>query len=26
LPEQKRLVDDFVRRYNQTAGSKLVPE
>jgi len=26
LPEQKRLVDDFVRRYNQTTGSKLVPE
>jgi hypothetical protein len=26
LPEQKRLVDDFVRRYNQTTGSKLAPE
>jgi len=25
-PEQKRLVDDFVRHYNQTTGSKLVPE
>jgi hypothetical protein len=25
-PEQKRLVDDFVRRYNTTTGSKLVPE
>ena len=24
--EQKRLVDDFVSRYNQTTGSKLVPE
>src|SRR6516164_9284511 len=26
LPEQKRLLDDFVRRYNQTTGSKLDPE
>jgi hypothetical protein len=26
LPEQKRLLDDFVRRYNQTTGNKLVPE
>ena len=26
LPQQKRLVDDFVRRYNQTTGSKLNPE
>jgi len=26
LPEQKRLLDDFVRRYNQTTGSKLNPE
>jgi hypothetical protein len=26
LPEQKRLVDDFVRRYNQTTDSKLTPE
>ena len=26
LPEQKRLLDDFVRRYNQTTGSKLSPE
>ena len=25
-PEQKRLVDEFVRRYNATTGSKLVPE
>jgi hypothetical protein len=25
-PEQKRLVDDFVRRYDATTGSKLVPE
>ncbi len=25
-PEQKRLVDDFVRRYNATTGSNLVPE
>jgi hypothetical protein len=25
-PEQKRLVDDFVSRYNATTGSKLVPE
>lgn len=24
-PEQKRLIDDLVRRYNQTTGSKLVP-
>jgi hypothetical protein len=26
LPEQKRLLDEFVRRYNQTTGSKLNPE
>ena len=26
LPEQKRLVDDFVRRYNQTTGNNLAPE
>src|SRR6516162_2691922 len=26
LPEQKRLLDDFVRRYNQTTDSKLNPE
>src|SRR6516165_7100790 len=26
LPEQKRLLDDFARRYNQTTGSKLNPE
>src|SRR6516164_2214363 len=26
LPEQKRLVDDFVRRYNQTTGINIVPE
>ena len=25
-PEQRRLVDEFVRRYNATAGSKFVPE
>ena len=25
-PEQKRLVDDFVHRYNATTGSKLAPE
>lgn len=25
-PEQKRLVDDFVRRYNQTIGSKVIPQ
>src|SRR5215831_18108828 len=25
-PEQKRLVNDFVSHYNQTTGSKLVPE
>jgi hypothetical protein len=25
-PEQQRLVDDFVRRYNQVTGSQLVPE
>jgi hypothetical protein len=25
-PEQRRLVDDFVRRYNATAGAKFVPE
>lgn len=25
-PEQQRLVDDFVRRYNQATGSELVPE
>ena len=26
LPEQKRLLVDFVRRYDQTTGSKLDPE
>src|SRR6516165_12411303 len=26
LPGQKRLLDDFVRGYNQTTGSKLIPE
>ena len=26
LPEQKRLVDDFVQRYNQTTGINIVPE
>ena len=25
-PEQKRLVDEFVRRYNAITGSNLVPE
>ncbi len=25
-PEQKRLIDDFIRNYNATTGSKLVPE
>ena len=25
-PEQKPLVDDFIRRYNATTGSKLVPQ
>jgi len=25
-PEQKQLVDDFISRYNNTTGSKLVPE
>ena len=25
-PEQKRLIDDFIRHYNSTTGSKLVPE
>ena len=25
-PEQKRLVDDYVSHYNQTTGSKLVPQ
>jgi hypothetical protein len=25
-PEQQRLVDDFVSRYNQATGSQLVPE
>ncbi len=25
-PEQKKLVDDFIRRYNATTGSNLVPE
>jgi hypothetical protein len=25
-PEQKRLLDDFVRHYNQTTGSKVIPE
>jgi hypothetical protein len=26
LPGQKRLLDDFVRKYNQTTGSKLNPQ
>jgi hypothetical protein len=26
LPEQKRLVDDYVGHYNETTGSKLVPQ
>jgi hypothetical protein len=26
LPEQKRLVDDYIGHYNQTAGSKIVPQ
>ena len=25
-PEQERLVDDFIRRYNATTGSELIPE
>jgi hypothetical protein len=25
-PEQKRLADEFVRQYNATSGSKIVPE
>ena len=25
-PEQKQLVDDFIRRYNATTGSNLVPQ
>ena len=25
-PEQRRLLDDFIRRYNATTGSELVPE
>ncbi len=25
-PEQKRLVDDYIRHYNQTTGSKVVPQ
>ena len=25
-PEQERLVDEFIRRYNATTGSELVPE
>ncbi len=25
-PEQRQLVDDFIRRYNATTGSKLIPE
>ena len=25
-PEQKQLIDDFIRNYNSTTGSKLVPE
>jgi len=25
-PEQQQLVEDFIRRYNSTTGSKLVPE
>ena len=24
-PEQKRLIDDFIRHYNATTGSDLVP-
>ena len=26
LPEQKRLVDDYIRHYNQATGSKVVPQ
>jgi hypothetical protein len=26
LPEQKRLVDDYIGHYNQTTGSKVVPQ
>jgi hypothetical protein len=26
LPEQKRLVDDYIGHYNQTIGSKVVPQ
>jgi hypothetical protein len=26
LPEQKRLVDDYVGHYNETTGSKVVPQ
>jgi hypothetical protein len=26
LPDQKRLVDDYVRRYNSTAGSQIAPQ
>src|SRR3974390_2323191 len=26
LPEQKKLVDDFIRRYNETTGSKATPK
>jgi hypothetical protein len=26
LPEQKRLVDDYIGHYNQTTGSKIVPQ
>ena len=26
LPEQKRLVDDYIRNYNETTGSKIVPQ
>jgi hypothetical protein len=26
LPEQKRLLDDFVRRYKQTTGISIIPE
>src|SRR6516164_5982533 len=26
LPEQKKLVDDFIRRYNETTGNKATPK
>jgi hypothetical protein len=26
LPEQKKMVDDFIRRYNETTGSKATPK